>query len=533
MSYVGKLQIGTDGSQVLIGSTMYGICKTAASTAAKKIDTSADGDNSGKFINNNFDNLLQGVTIHVKFTLGNTATSNVTLLVGVGDNARALPVVGNCVCPAGTIISFTLDEGQNWVVNDNVDNDTTYTFAEGSENGKFSVTPSGGSAQAVKIHGLASSAYKGVITDIANNSTSADLPTTEAVVTYVASMTGGIGGLSGAMHFRGIATSQPSGTTVPTGISAYSSANPEPGDVVIYGDKEYVWIDSTSGWEELGDQSFNGVVHNTLLTTTGDMIYASAANTPARLAIGTGNNKFLKVNNGVPTWGVVEKSDVGLGNVTNDAQIPKSIGTTKGDIIYWNTASDPKRLGIGSQGQVLTVSSTGIPSWEANAATDEKVKQSPYNNGTDDRTFNILFKHDYDDNEETNGVYYSTVANKKLTFNPSTGMLSAASFSGALSQTAVLTALNYDSTVTTATFLRKDGSWKTLGVAVTANNSGSVLTDITVGTGTLPSLTGGVLANASVSNGVLILVNAVAQTFSAGAFPTITKSKANLSISQN
>ena len=264
------------------------------------------------------------------------------------------------------------------------------------------------------------------------------------------------------------------------------------------------------------------------------MIYAAGATaTPTRLAIGTGNNKFLKVVDGVPAWSTISNTEVGLGNVTNDAQIPKSIGTTKGDIIYWNTASDPKRLGIGTQGYVLTVSSTGIPSWEPNAATDEKVKQSPYNNGDDDRTFNILFKHDYDDDEETSGVYYSTVATKKLTFNPSTGVLSAKSFSGALRQTDVLTALNYDSAVTTATYLRKDGTWKTLGVAVTANNSGSVLTDITVGTGTLPSLTGGVLANASVSNGVLILVNAVAQTFSAGAFPTITKSKANLSISEN
>ena len=531
MSYVGKLQIGTDGSQVLMGSTLYGICKTAAGTAAKKIDTSADGDNSGKFINNNFDNELQGITIHIKFVNGNSVASGMTLLVGSTTTARE--VIGNCICPAGTIISFTLDENQKWVVNDNIDTNTTYTFAEGSVNGKFSVTPSGGTAQAVKIHGLANSAYKGVITDISNNSTSTDLPTTAAVVNYVTTMTGGIGGLSGAMHFRGVATSQPSGTNIPSGVAAYQNASPEPGDVVIYGDKEYVWVE-TSGWEELGDQSFNGVIHNSLLEAKGDMIYAAGATaTPTRLAIGTGNNKFLKVVDGVPAWSTISNTEVGLGNVTNDAQIPKSIGTTKGDIIYWNTASDPKRLGIGTQGYVLTVSSTGIPSWEPNAATDEKVKQSPYNNGDDDRTFNILFKHDYDDDEETNGVYYSTVATKKLTFNPSTGVLSAKSFSGALRQTDVLTALNYDSAVTTATYLRKDGTWKTLGVAVTANNSGSVLTDITVGTGTLPSLTGGVLANASVSNGVLILVNAVAQTFSAGAFPTITKSKANLSISQN
>lgn len=40
------------------------------------------------------------------------------------------------------------------------DNNTTYTFAEGATNGAFSVTPSGGSAQSVKIHGLGTAAYK-------------------------------------------------------------------------------------------------------------------------------------------------------------------------------------------------------------------------------------------------------------------------------------------------------------------------------------------------------------------------------------
>ena len=37
--------------------------------------------------------------------------------------------------------------------------DTTYTFAEGTTNGAFTVTPSGGSAQTVTIHGLGSAAY--------------------------------------------------------------------------------------------------------------------------------------------------------------------------------------------------------------------------------------------------------------------------------------------------------------------------------------------------------------------------------------
>ena len=56
-------------------------------------------------------------------------------------------------------------------------------------------------------------------------------------------------------------------------------------------------------------------------------------------------------------------SDVGLGNVTNDEQIAKSIGTTAGDIIYFTGDSTPARLAIGTSGQVLTVNSSGVPAW--------------------------------------------------------------------------------------------------------------------------------------------------------------------------
>jgi hypothetical protein len=44
------------------------------------------------------------------------------------------------------------------------------------------------------------------------------------------------------------------------------------------------------------------VINNTLTTTTGDIIYASGANTPARLGIGS-EGQVLKVTSGVPTWG--------------------------------------------------------------------------------------------------------------------------------------------------------------------------------------------------------------------------------------
>lgn len=45
----------------------------------------------------------------------------------------------------------------------------------------------------------------------------------------------------------------------------------------------------------------DGKIANTLTTTTGDIIYASGANTPARLGIGS-SGQVLSVSSGIPAW---------------------------------------------------------------------------------------------------------------------------------------------------------------------------------------------------------------------------------------
>ena len=49
-----------------------------------------------------------------------------------------------------------------------------------------------------------------------------------------------------------------------------------------------------------------------------------------------------------------------------DAKIAKTLTSTTGDIIYASAANTPARLGIGSSAQVLTVAS-GVPSWSTPA----------------------------------------------------------------------------------------------------------------------------------------------------------------------
>lgn len=52
-----------------------------------------------------------------------------------------------------------------------------------------------------------------------------------------------------------------------------------------------------------------------LLTTTGDTLYASAANIPARLGVGT-NGQYLTTNGTIPSWGTVSAGSMTLLSTT-------------------------------------------------------------------------------------------------------------------------------------------------------------------------------------------------------------------------
>ena len=81
----------------------------------------------------------------------------------------------------------------------------------------------------------------------------------------------------------------------------------------------------------------------TKYSATGDLTYASAANTPATLSIGATNNQ-LAVIGGIPAW--IASPDV-----------PKSTVTAKGDIITATASGTPSNLAVGSDGQTLVANS--------------------------------------------------------------------------------------------------------------------------------------------------------------------------------
>jgi hypothetical protein len=70
---------------------------------------------------------------------------------------------------------------------------------------------------------------------------------------------------------------------------------------------EYIYDQATDTWIPVGIGPHShtpaaiGAISNSLTTTTGDLIYASSANTPARLGIGS-TGQVLSVSGGVPAW---------------------------------------------------------------------------------------------------------------------------------------------------------------------------------------------------------------------------------------
>lgn len=81
-------------------------------------------------------------------------------------------------------------------------------------------------------------------------------------------------------------------------------------------------------------QNASAKIDKSILTTKGDIIYASAASTPAKLAIGT-NGKVLKVVNGIPAWSddnntnTAHSHNVGVGLVGSG-----NAGTSGGTYTY-------------------------------------------------------------------------------------------------------------------------------------------------------------------------------------------------------
>jgi hypothetical protein len=99
-----------------------------------------------------------------------------------------------------------------------------------------------------------------------------------------------------------------------------------------------------------------------------------------------------------------------------DAKIAKTLTTTTGDIIYASSANTPARLGIGTASQVLTVNSGATaPEWAAPAG-GTFVGCSVKRTANKTISNNTATKFDFDaENFDTNGFHDNVTNNTRLT----------------------------------------------------------------------------------------------------------------------
>lgn len=121
------------------------------------------------------------------------------------------------------------------------------------------------------------------------------------------------------------------------------------------------------------------------------------------------NGSLLQYSTSLGYWQNVASSSVSVGTATNLA------GGAAGSVPYQTASGTTAMLAAGSNGQVLTINGSGLPTWSTPTA---------YATVTDDTTTNgtryILFA-----NQTTGNLTTEYVSSTKLQFNPSTGALRA------------------------------------------------------------------------------------------------------------
>lgn len=274
---------------------------TQISNAIATLDSSASAA-SGKALSSV--TITDGkITAHTDVSLGDIDTNTIYQLVTSGTTGHAFKLQKK-------------DKGEtSWTDVSTItitDNNTTYTFATGDNNGQIKVTPSGGTAQNVSVKGLTSAAFSQVIGQLPTGETShfGDLTTAEAVQNYV---DGRISGLGTIMKFQG---------TQATETALKALTNVKKGSVYVVTADGSEWVAtadigstaSASSWEKFGTtdvknalyKDTNAFTNNYLLKADGTAgkVKAVAAD-PAAVGISFGvdldHNQTAYVTDGTTT----------------------------------------------------------------------------------------------------------------------------------------------------------------------------------------------------------------------------------------
>ena len=397
-SYIAQVNIG--GTLYPVGSSLYGTCATEAATATKTATV------------NGFDTLTTGVTVFIKFTYANTSSTAAKL--GINSTAaKEIHIKGKSTTSfdfspwdANEIVAFTYD-GTYWNLISGLDTNTEYSWMANSDVATNAFTDEDAKVISPKVLGTAinnkisaldvssisgtgtgktlktlsetdgkiaatfqdisitksqvsdlgtigQAAAKNVDTIISDGSTSTNVPTSAAVVNYVESS---VAGLTGAMHFIGVTSTQlEDGDTTAsiyitdstTGLDVETT--PDAGDVVIYNNKEFVWTGSS--WELLGDEGSYALKTSTTHVGSASSWNAGSATTLTKTDVSIPNVTS------VGTAPALTKSNVSIPNVVS-AGSATTASVASGTLTITNGSAPT----LGN-----AISATRIDSWSAGAA---------------------------------------------------------------------------------------------------------------------------------------------------------------------
>jgi hypothetical protein len=178
------------------------------------------------------------------------------------------------------------------------------------------------------------------------------------------------------------------------------------------------WLTSILGSIVSGAVSTATTATNVTGGAAGSLVYQSAAATTTTLALGT-TNYVLTAGASAPQY--VAQSTLSVGSATTATTATNLAGGGAGYIPYQSGAGATSFLAAGTTGQVLTSNGTSAPTWST---------PSSYATVTDDTSTNatryVLFA-----NQTTGNLTTEYVSSTKLQYNPSTGVFTSTSFTGA------------------------------------------------------------------------------------------------------
>jgi hypothetical protein len=223
--------------------------------------------------------------------------------------------------------------------------------------------------------------------------------------------------------------------------------------------------------------------------TTGDVIYASATNTLAKLGIGS-NGQVLTSNGTIPTWSTpsanVSSFQTSLSGLTPSTATTGAVtlagtlgatsgGTgltsyTTGDIIYSSATDTLAKLSAGTNGQVLTLAS-GIPSWANSTSSGVSFVVTDFTATASQTTFTVTYTVGLVE------VYRNGVKLAQADYTASNGttiVLATGANSGDIIEVVAFGAVN-TAAVITAEYFSGTGSQTVFTMSVTPANSESVI----------------------------------------------------------